>query len=132
MNGNITQPTAVAVEAFIEAVEHAGKREDAKVLDALFRRITGIEPKMWGPTIIGYGAYRTTYDSGRAVHWMRTSVRSCSKFTSLIWSLAGMFWPLYQLVLCKWLVINAVLPSAPLLGDLSNIRMLAIEVLRHF
>jgi hypothetical protein len=42
------------------------------VLDALFRKITGEQPKMWGPSIIGYGEYRTTYDSGRDVHWMRS------------------------------------------------------------
>ena len=27
---------------------------------------------MWGPSLIGYGEYRTTYDSGRDVHWMRS------------------------------------------------------------
>lgn len=57
---------------FIAAVEPAAKREDAKVLDALFRKVTGQAPKMWGPSIIGYGEYRTTYASGRDVHWMRT------------------------------------------------------------
>jgi hypothetical protein len=66
-----TTITDVAVEAFIAAVEPPAKREDALVLDALFRTVTGVLPKMWGPTIIGYGAYRTTYDSGRNVHWMR-------------------------------------------------------------
>lgn len=60
-----TLPTEVSVEDFIEAVEPASKREDAKVLDALFRKVTGEEPKMWGPTIIGYGSYHYKYDSGR-------------------------------------------------------------------
>ena len=67
-----TTITDQAVEAFIAAVEPPAKREDAKVLDALFRRVTGEVPKMWGPSMIGYGEYRTTYDSGRDVHWMRT------------------------------------------------------------
>lgn len=67
-----TQVTAVAVDAFIEAVEPQAKRDDARVLDAMFRRVTGEAPKMWGPSIIGYGEYRTTYESGRDVHWMRT------------------------------------------------------------
>jgi hypothetical protein len=67
-----TTITAIPVETFIAAVEPPAKRADAEVLDALFRKITGAAPKMWGPTIIGYGEYRTTYDSGRAVHWMRT------------------------------------------------------------
>lgn len=64
MAENKTKPTAVSVDAFIEAVEHPGKREDAKVLEALFRKVTGEEPKMWGPTIVGYGQYHYKYDSG--------------------------------------------------------------------
>ncbi len=65
MAENKTQPTAVSVEAFIDSVEPAAKREDAKVLDALFRKVTGEEPAMWGPTIIGYGQYHYKYESGR-------------------------------------------------------------------
>lgn len=66
-----TAITDVAVEAFLAAVEPPAKREDALALDALFRRATGEMPKMWGPAMIGYGEYRTTYESGRDVHWMR-------------------------------------------------------------
>jgi hypothetical protein len=67
-----TQVTDVDPAEFIAAVEPERKRNEAEELDALFRRITGEEPKMWGPSIIGYGSYRTTYASGREVHWMRT------------------------------------------------------------
>ncbi len=67
-----TKPTQVSVDAFIEAVEPASKREDAKVLDALFRKVTGKEPQMWGPSIIGYGSYHYKYDSGREGDWMRS------------------------------------------------------------
>lgn len=66
-----TTITDVAVEAFLAAVEPPAKREDAAVLDALFRRVTGEAPRMWGPSMIGYGEYRTTYASERDVHWMR-------------------------------------------------------------
>ena len=59
-----TKPTAVRVEDFIDAVEPAAKREDGKVLDALFRKVTGAAPEMWGPTIVGYGRYHYRYDSG--------------------------------------------------------------------
>jgi len=72
MAENKTQPTAASVEAFIESVEHPGKREEAQVLDALFRRVTGEEPVMWGPTIIGYGQYHYKYDSGREGDMCRT------------------------------------------------------------
>ena len=65
MTQNKTKATEVNVADFIAAVEHDGKREDAKVLDAMFRRVSGVEPKMWGPTIIGYGSYHYKYDSGR-------------------------------------------------------------------
>lgn len=65
MSGNKTVPTGEEVEAFIEGVEPASKREDAKVLDALFRKVTGEQPRMWGPTIIGYGSYHYRYESGR-------------------------------------------------------------------
>ena len=59
-----TKPTEVGVEDFIAGVEPAGKREDAPVLDALFRKVTGEPPRMWGPTIVGYGEYHYQYDSG--------------------------------------------------------------------
>lgn len=67
-----TQITAVDPADYIASVEPERRREEARVLDALFRRVTGEAPKMWGPSIIGYGTYRTTYASGRDVRWMRT------------------------------------------------------------
>lgn len=67
-----TQITDVDPVTFIEGVEPERKREEAIVLDAMFRRVTGERPKMWGPSIIGYGEYRTTYASGRDVHWLRS------------------------------------------------------------
>jgi hypothetical protein len=66
-----TKPTQVSVEDYIAAVEPASKRADAPVLDALFRKVTGEAPRMWGPSIIGYGEYHTVYDSGRRVNCPR-------------------------------------------------------------
>ncbi len=66
-----TTITEVAAATFIAGLEPPARREEARVLDALFRKVTGEAPKMWGGTIIGYGEYRTTYQSGRDVHWMR-------------------------------------------------------------
>lgn len=65
MAENKTKAGDASVAQFIAAVEHPGKRADAAVLDALFRRVTGESPRMWGPTIIGYGQYHYVYDSGR-------------------------------------------------------------------
>ena len=59
-----TKPTQVSVEDFIAAIEPASKREDGAVLDALFRKVTGMAPAMWGPTIVGYGQYHYRYESG--------------------------------------------------------------------
>ena len=67
-----TTITDVAVETYLDNVEPPMRQEEARLLDALFRKVTGETPRMWGPSIIGYGEYRTTYDSGRAVHWMRS------------------------------------------------------------
>ena len=63
--------TGTSPEAFIAGVEPPAKRADAEVLDTLFRKVTGELPRMWGPSIIGYGAYSTVYDSGRKVHSLR-------------------------------------------------------------
>ena len=66
-----TAITDVVVETFIAAVESPAKRADALVLDALFRKVTGEEPKMWGPTMIGYGRYTYRYASGHGGTMLR-------------------------------------------------------------
>ena len=62
---NTTVATKASVSAFIAAVENDRRRADAKTLVALFRRITGEAPKMWGPSIIGFGSRHYKYESGR-------------------------------------------------------------------
>ena len=59
-----TKPTGVGVESFIDAVENPTRREDARTVCAMMERITGEEPRMWGPSIIGFGSYHYKYDSG--------------------------------------------------------------------
>ena len=66
-----TKATAVGVADFIAAVPDARRREEATLIEALHRRVTGIEPKMWGPTMIGYGSYRYRYASGHEGEAMR-------------------------------------------------------------
>jgi hypothetical protein len=60
-----TKPTEVTVERFIAGLPDERRREEAKALDAIYRSVTGLEPKMWGPSIVGYGSYDYRYDSGR-------------------------------------------------------------------
>ena len=60
-----TKPTDVSVADFIAAVPHEGRRADAEALCALMQEVTGYAPVMWGPSIIGFGAYHYRYESGR-------------------------------------------------------------------
>jgi hypothetical protein len=57
MAENKTQPTAASVEEFLAAVEHPVRREDGFALLELMRDATGLEPVMWGPSIVGFGEY---------------------------------------------------------------------------
>ncbi len=60
-----TKPTTVGVTEFIDAIPDPAARADAKALVKLMRSATGEKPKMWGPSIIGFGSYHYVYDSGR-------------------------------------------------------------------
>jgi hypothetical protein len=64
MAENKTQPTGASVEDYIASRASEQQRADCKELMALFRSITRQQPKMWGPSIVGYGSYRYTYESG--------------------------------------------------------------------
>ncbi len=59
-----TRPTEISVADFIAAVENPKRRADAEALCALFEEISGEPPKMWGPSIIGFGSYHYRYASG--------------------------------------------------------------------
>ncbi|MCU0728877.1 MAG: DUF1801 domain-containing protein [Sphingopyxis sp.] len=62
---NKTQAQDGNVAAFIAAVPDERRRNEAGIIDAMLRRVSGEEPVMWGPSIIGYGRYHYRYDSGR-------------------------------------------------------------------
>ena len=61
-----TRATDVGVADFIAALPDTRRREEAAIVDAIHRRVTGQEPRMWGPSIIGYGSYDYVYDSGHS------------------------------------------------------------------
>jgi len=65
MAENKTKPTEVSVAAYIEAITDETRRKDARALVELMQGATGEKPKMWGPSIIGFGSHHYTYDSGR-------------------------------------------------------------------
>ncbi len=66
-----TQENNASVEAFLAGVENTRRREDALEVVEIMREISGLEPKMWGKAIIGFGSYDYTYASGRSGTWMR-------------------------------------------------------------
>lgn len=61
-----TKSTGASVKAFLDAIEDESRRKDAKALAALMKRVTGCTPKMWGPSIVGYGSYHYEYASGHS------------------------------------------------------------------
>ena len=65
MAANKTTPTKMSVKTFIDLVPDETKRSDAKALVRLMQKATGEKPRMWGPSIIGFGTYQYRYDSGR-------------------------------------------------------------------
>ena len=71
MAENSTQETSASVADFIAGVEHDGRRADALALVELMRGVTGVEPRMWGPSMVGFGKYRYRYDSGREGEMLR-------------------------------------------------------------
>jgi hypothetical protein len=52
------------VDAFLNSVELEGKRADSRKIINLMRKVTGLEPKMWGDSIIGFGQYHYRYATG--------------------------------------------------------------------
>lgn len=65
MAKNKTTVNEVSVSDFIESfVESEQKKKDAYYLIELMEKISGYQPKMWGPSIIGFGRYHYKYASG--------------------------------------------------------------------
>ena len=67
-----TQPTDQRVEDFLNTIDDEQKHSDAFALLEFMKEITGEEPVMWGPGIIGFGTYHYKYASGREADWMLT------------------------------------------------------------
>lgn len=65
MSENKTKATGASVQDYIASRASAEQHAECKELLALFKKATKLQPKMWGPSIVGYGSYRYTYESGR-------------------------------------------------------------------
>ena len=59
-----TKPTEVSAESHIAAIANEEQRSDARSLVVLMRKVTKQEPRMWGPSIVGFGSYHYKYASG--------------------------------------------------------------------
>ena len=64
-----TKPTKADVEKFLNGIKDEKIREDSYKILKMMKQITKEEPKMWGPSIIGFGNYHYKYASGREGDW---------------------------------------------------------------
>jgi hypothetical protein len=83
-----TKVTAVTPKDFIAALEDGTRKTDAEVLLKWMTTVTGLKPKMWGPSIIGFGRYAYTYDSGHSGEMCMTGF-SPRKANMVVYVLAG-------------------------------------------
>lgn len=67
-----TTPTDKNTLNFLNTIENDGKREEAKTIMNLMKKVTGENPKMWGDSIVGFGSYHYKYESGREGDWFLT------------------------------------------------------------
>ena len=64
-----TKPTAQSVKAFIDGLPDETLRKDCRVILRMMKAATKAQPKMWGPSIVGFGDYHYRYASGREGDW---------------------------------------------------------------
>jgi len=67
-----TKPTQASVKEFLNQIPDKQRREDCFAIAKMMEEITGAKPKMWGPSIVGFGSYHFKYDSGREGDWLMT------------------------------------------------------------
>jgi hypothetical protein len=65
MAKNKTTETQNSVADFLTTVKDEKKRKDCSAIIDIIAEHTGLEPKMWGTSIIGFGTYHYKYESGR-------------------------------------------------------------------
>ena len=65
MADNKTKPTSLSVATFIDAITDPTRRADAKAFVKVMQSASGEKPRMWGPSIIGFGSCHYKYESGR-------------------------------------------------------------------
>jgi len=61
-----TKPTEASVDEYLASRASAEQLGDCKAIMAMCKRVTKQPPRMWGPSIVGYGSYTYVYESGRS------------------------------------------------------------------
>ena len=64
-----TKKTSASVSAFLDSIKDETRREDCRTIARLMQQATKSKAKMWGSSIVGFGDYHYTYDSGRENDW---------------------------------------------------------------
>lgn len=80
---NKTQKTDVSVTDYLAAIQDEARRADCEAINAMMQDISGWEPKMWGPSIVGFGDYHYKYDSGREGDFFRIGYSSRAQNISI-------------------------------------------------
>jgi hypothetical protein len=65
-----TKVNNASVADFLSAIPDAQVREDCRTIAAIMQAATKGRPKMWGPSIVGFGEHRVVYAGGREADWM--------------------------------------------------------------
>ncbi len=64
-----TKPTQASVKDFLNQIPDKERRDDCFAIAKIMEEVTGDKPKMWGPSIVGFGTYHYKYASGREGDW---------------------------------------------------------------
>lgn len=64
-----TKPTQDSVKEFLNQIPDPERRQDCLAVAKIMEEITGDKPKMWGPSIVGFGTHHYKYASGREGDW---------------------------------------------------------------
>jgi hypothetical protein len=76
------------VPKYMASIPDPARREECKLVLQMMREVSGLQPKMWGSSIVGFGSYHYKYASGREGDWMRIGF-SARKKSLTIYSMAG-------------------------------------------
>ena len=68
-----TRATGASVADFLNAIPDPQVREDCWTIARLMEQVAKAKPKMWGPSIVGFGEYTLVYPDGREMSWMLTA-----------------------------------------------------------